>query len=210
MSCSSPISVTPAVPLLVNLCPGSTTSTSSSSYRGRLSISGWRIARVRPSCTSSLSVISRIASECPVLTEIETLGCAAANLSNSPGNAYVPTPGEAPILSRPPELLQRPLAFLEPAYDPLRVRQELPASLRDPHPTTSPYKQRVPKLFLERLEARRQCRLREIHLLSSPAQIPKRRHGQKAFQLSKKHAASLRSPAYQHFGFSAVWLWLTP
>src|SRR5215207_5413746 len=194
MSCSSPISVRPAVPLLVNRCPGSTTSTSSSSYSGRLSISGWRIARVRPSCTSSLRVSSRIASECPVLTEIETLGCAAANLSNNPGNAYVPTPGEAPILSRPPEA---PLSSSNRRLP----SSKLPASLREPHPTARAHEERIPKLLLQCLEARRQRRLREIHLLSSPAQVPKPRHGQKAFQLSEEHAVSLRSSASQPVPF---------
>src|SRR5215218_2573439 len=85
--------------------------------------------------------------------------------------------------------------------DPLRIRQELLARLRKPHPPTRPHEQRIPKLLLERLESRRQSRLRKIHLLRRPAQISQPRHRQKAFDLPEEHAVSLRSPACQHVPF---------
>src|SRR5215212_4433823 len=111
-----------------------------------------------------------------------------------PGQRVRPNPRRSPDPEPPsrcpPYLLQAPLAFFETPHYPLRIRQKLPASLRDPHPTTRPHKQRVPKLLLQRLQTRRQGRLRKIHLLCGPAQIPQPRHRQKAFQLSEEHARS--------------------
>ena len=115
------------------------------------------------------------------------------------------SPDPQPPPRSPPELLQPPLALLEPAHNPLRIRQKLLARLRKPHPTTRPHKQRIPNLLLQRLQPRRQCRLRQEHLLRSPAQIPEPRHRYKAFKLPKQHAVSLRSPACQHFSISACW-----
>src|SRR5215208_4659848 len=131
-----------ADPFSVNRCCGPTTSTSSSSYRGRLSTSGCSISRASPSCTSSFKTISRTSSECPVLTETATLGCAAVKRSRIVGRAYVLTPGDVPRESRPPEaprssprrcLPSSRLAMHRSAYG----TNSLPASVR-----------RIPRLVL--------------------------------------------------------------
>src|SRR4028119_409276 len=84
--------------------------------------------------------------------------------------------------ARPPH---PPPPLLEAPEPPLRVRHELLARIRQPHPPARPDEQLVPYLLLERLQPRRQGRLREKHLLRRPAQVPEARHRQKTLELSE-------------------------
>src|SRR4028119_2261086 len=94
-------------------------------------------------------------------------------------------PDQEPPPRRPPQLLQPPPPLLEAPEHPLRVRHELLARIRQPHPPARPDEQLVPYLLLERLQPRRQGRLREKHLLRRPAQVPEARHRQKTLELSE-------------------------
>src|SRR5918994_1627464 len=110
-------------------------------------------------------------------------------------------PEHEPPSRSPTQLSQPSPALLEAPPSPLRVRQELLSRLREPHPPARPHEELVPNLHLQRLQTRRQGRLRQEHLLRSPAQVSQARHRQEALYLSEKHAVSLRSPACQHVPF---------
>ena len=118
-----------------------------------------------------------------------------------PGQCVGPNPRRSPDPQppprSPPQLLQPPLALLEPIHDPLRVRQKLLPSLRKPHPPTRPHEKRIPNLLLQRLQPRRQRRLRQKHLLGSPAQVPQPRHREETLELPEQHAVSFQSPGFR-------------